>query len=454
MSYTYYNDNDEYGGYQFIPLEKIINDFMFVYVGEDKIISKAKRTDVLFHAKRAMRELSYDTLKSFKSKELLLPPSLTIKLPPDYVNYTKISSVDSAGIKHRLYPTLSKTSNPNQTFLQNEDGDFKLQIKATFNQNSSLIRLDGIHPNISLAGLIVESPQISLIGDFFVIKTHTISSNNSVITLNDKVDGTGRTFVSNNASSELITIRQDKSINLGLINRREDGVRLQDCTVSITDPKKIVSTNDVNDVKVGMIVNSSNVVGDEFPVETRVTQVDIDNKTIFVDKNVLSAITNEDLFFVGLESDSTTWSNYKSHTPSINSSTDFDYDDKILEQNIGQRYGLDPQHAQINGSYYIDDNTGLIHFSSNLSGSTIVLDYITDGLSVTEENKIHKFAEDAIYKSIAYGIISSSRFLQPLAPRYKKEKFAAVRQAKLRLSNIKLEEITQVLRGKSKRIKH
>ena len=147
-------------------------------------------------------------------------------------------------------------------------------------------------------------------------------------------------------------------------------------------------------------------------------------------------------------------SNYKSHTPSINSSTDFDYDDKILEQNIGQRYGLDPQHAQINGSYYIDDNTGLIHFSSNLSGSTIVLDYITDGLSVTEENKIHKFAEDAIYKSIAYGIISSSRFLQPLAPRYKKEKFAAVRQAKLRLSNIKLEEITQVLRGKSKRIKH
>ena len=454
MSYTYYNDNDEYGGYQFIPLEKIINDFMFVYVGEDKIISKAKRTDVLFHAKRAMRELSYDTLKSFKSKELLLPPSLTIKLPPDYVNYTKISSVDSAGIKHRLYPTLSKTSNPNQTFLQNEDGDFKLQIKATFNQNSSAIILDGIHPNISLAGLIVESPQISLVGNFFVIKTHSISGNNSVITLNDRGDGTGRTFVSNNASSELITIRQDKSVNLGLINRREDGVRLQDCTVSITDPKKIVSTNDVNDVKVGMIVNSSSVVGDEFPVETKVTQVDIDNKTIFVDKSVLSAITNEDLFFVGLESDSTTWSNYKSHTPSINSSTDFDYDDKILEQNIGQRYGLDPQHAQINGSYYIDDNTGLIHFSSNLSGSTIVLDYITDGLSVTEENKIHKFAEDAIYKSIAYGIISSSRFLQPLAPRYKKEKFAAVRQAKLRLSNIKLEEITQVLRGKSKRIKH
>jgi hypothetical protein len=37
---------------------------------------------------------------------------------------------------------------------------------------------------------------------------------------------------------------------------------------------------------------------------------------------------------------------------------------------------------------------------------------------------------------------------------YKKDKFAAVRKAKLRLSNIKLEELTQILRGKSKWIKH
>jgi hypothetical protein len=38
--------------------------------------------------------------------------------------------------------------------------------------------------------------------------------------------------------------------------------------------------------------------------------------------------------------------------------------------------------------------------------------------------------------------------------RFRKEKFAAVRKAKLRLSNLKLEELTQILRGKSKQIKH
>ena len=41
-----------------------------------------------------------------------------------------------------------------------------------------------------------------------------------------------------------------------------------------------------------------------------------------------------------------------------------------------------------------------------------------------------------------------------IVQRFRKERFAETRKAKLRLSNIKLEEITQILRGKSKRIKH
>ncbi len=41
-----------------------------------------------------------------------------------------------------------------------------------------------------------------------------------------------------------------------------------------------------------------------------------------------------------------------------------------------------------------------------------------------------------------------------MVARFKKEMSAAKRNAKLRLSNIKIEEITQVMRGKSKQIKH
>ena len=68
---------------------------------------------------------------------------------------------------------------------------------------------------------------------------------------------------------------------------------------------------------------------------------------------------------------------------------------------------------------------------------------------------VHKFAEEAMYKWIAYGCLSARvNVPEYLIGRFKKEKFAETRKAKLRLSNIKLEEITQILRGKSKQIKH
>ena len=69
--------------------------------------------------------------------------------------------------------------------------------------------------------------------------------------------------------------------------------------------------------------------------------------------------------------------------------------------------------------------------------------------------QVHKFAEEAMYKWISYGILSTRANTQEyIVRRYKKERFAETRKAKLRLSNIKLEEITQILRGKSKQIKH
>ena len=148
---------------------------------------------------------------------------------------------------------------------------------------------------------------------------------------------------------------------------------------------------------------------------------------------------------------STTWSNYKSGTPSENQD---EYQDDTYWPLDGSRYGLDPSHAQVNGSFFIDQRLGKIHFSSNISGKTVILDYISDGLGTEEEMQVHKLAEEAMYRCILYGIAAGRVQTQQLVPRLKKEKFAAIRQAKLRLSNIKLEELTQILRGKSKHIKH
>ena len=108
----YYQGN-KFGGYQFTSLDDIITQFQIAYVGEGKVISKIKRADIAFHAQRALQELSFDTFKSTKSYQIDIPPSLVMPLPHDYVNYTKLTWVDSAGIEHPLYPT-SRTSNPFQ----------------------------------------------------------------------------------------------------------------------------------------------------------------------------------------------------------------------------------------------------------------------------------------------------------------------------------------------------
>ena len=160
-------------------------------------------------------------------------------------------------------------------------------------------------------------------------------------------------------------------------------------------------------------------------------------------------LNNNELDF-DVESD--TWSAYKSSTPEDNV---YRYDDGSYDLVIGERYGLEPKHAQVNGSFYIDELVGKIHFSSNINGKTLILEYISDSLGTDAEMQVHKFAEEAMYKSIIYAITSTMVGVpEYIINRYKKEKRAETRKAKLRLSNIKLEEITQILRGKSKWIKH
>lgn len=113
---------DNYGGYAYTSLDDVINNFLVAYIGVGKLIPSAKRTDVIFHAKRGMQEFSYDTLKSIKSSELTIPIGLTLPLPQDYVNYVKCSWVDQAGVLHPMYPTNNLTTSPYYTQIQDSTG--------------------------------------------------------------------------------------------------------------------------------------------------------------------------------------------------------------------------------------------------------------------------------------------------------------------------------------------
>ena len=106
---------------------------MVAYVGSGKLIPRIKRSDVIFHAKRGLQEFSYDTLKSIKSQELTIPPSLSVPIPQDYVNYVRISWIDKNGVQHILYPVNNLTSSPTDLPIQDASG---IPTQNTFGQNN------------------------------------------------------------------------------------------------------------------------------------------------------------------------------------------------------------------------------------------------------------------------------------------------------------------------------
>ena len=285
QSQNSYYTGSNFGDYQFVTLDNIINAFMISYVGESKIISKVSRTDVQFHAMRAIQELSYDILRSFKSQEIEVPNTLSMILPQDYVNYIKVVRVGTDGLERILYPA-RKTSDP---FAITQDANGNYQFTG----------------------------------------------------------------------------------------------------------------NDLTE-----------------------------------------------------QSPSNTSESFKSQTTVDYQLYDINYSSDIEISTEGRRYGLEPEHSQINGSYFIDNLRGLLKFSSDLAGKTITLHYVSDGLGTDAEMVVHKFCEEACYKHIAYGILSTrSNIPEYIVQRFKKERFAETRKAKIRLSNIKIEEFTQVLKGMGKQIK-
>ena len=290
---------DNYGGYKYIKLREIVNNFIVGYVGQDKLIPRVNRTDVIFHAKRGLQEFSYDTLKSIKSQELTIPDSLSLTIPQDYVNYVKLSWVDGNGVKHTIYPT-QLTSSPWEAPVQAADGE--------------------------------------IVQDNF----------------GDNIEGTAQ-----------INERWQKS-------------------------------------------NPSNITG-LYPND----------------------FTNPDLFMYdwwGEPGGPFAW--------------------------YGQRYGGEPVNMQMNGWFNIDYKRGTFNFSSDLCKKLIILEYISDGLAYDLDTKVPKLAEEAMYQHLLYSIMSTRTATAAIAPQYKKQRYAALRNAKIRLSNIKLDEIVQVMRNKSKWIKH
>jgi hypothetical protein len=351
-------------------------------------------------------------------------------LPQDYVNYTKISWVDSAGIKHLLYPA-SKTSNP-QSYQIDSDDEYLFDSQGNRILSGNLLQNGNFHGgsngwilnatdysdgnstlNTFTTSVIISSNVQQTAGDpeigwFYgwngnALGGYQIEQFNGIIQQNIPI-----------VSGEKYTITYTLSgytsgaWRLFIVDENGDSAIMADATANGTYSETLTAGTNANSYAPQCIMfrNSSSTDG-----------------------NVV--IDNISIVRVGDENPNTTWENYKSGTPSENQD---DYQDDTYWPMDGSRYGLDPQHAQANGSFYIDDQSGKIHFSSNVSGKTVILDYISDSLGTDGEMQVHKFAEEAMYKWIAHAILSTRANVQEyVVQRFKKERFAAIRTSKIKV---------------------
>ena len=375
---NYYGGLEETGSYQFISVTDIINNFRVAYVGEDKIISKISRADIKFHALRGIQELSYDTFRSCKTLELEVPPSLLLLLPHDYVEYTKISWMDSGGKCHTINQCKSCPKDP-LSYKQNDDGTIDVGDLRPAEDKQRWVDAVGSGWDPRRPWLPVENPEKR--GTFLY-----------------SIDG---------------------------------GV-----TADPSDPRNWGPYTYAN--------------ADGTPDESNSLNWEYWSVGYWETIPGTGASYSQD----PTVEDSTTWTNAQNGGVDNTNTSVYNQDDEY-QTNFGQRYGLDPQHMNVNGCFWINCRTGKIHFDSNLAGKTVIIQYISDGVATDDETIVHKFAEEAMYKHIAHAILNTrANTDRNVVATFKKERSAAIRNAKIRLSSIKLEEITQILRGKSKWIKH
>ena len=155
--YQYYEnggnvpEDANWGSYQYISLDDIVNNFMLMFQGNNELINNINRYQVLFFAKRAIQELNYDAMKEIKILQLQVDDQLRFILPQDYVNWVRISCYKDGVLK-----PLTENIQTNWSGAYLQDNDYKILFDIYGNvlkPNKSKLdtdRIDGLKKSIYL----------------------------------------------------------------------------------------------------------------------------------------------------------------------------------------------------------------------------------------------------------------------------------------------------------------
>ncbi len=148
--YQYYENggtaptNQNWGSYQYVSLEDIVNNFQLMYAGNHSLINNEERYKILFHAKRAIQELNYDAFKEIKALQLTVFDNLTFVLPSDYVNWVRISLYKDGWIRP-LNENIQLNSA--KAYLQGAGGTLTFDVDGNVITTASELDTDRINGN-------------------------------------------------------------------------------------------------------------------------------------------------------------------------------------------------------------------------------------------------------------------------------------------------------------------
>ena len=140
-SEQYYNSPEDFGNYQHITLQEIVNNYMMSRDGDD-YTAMVPRFKVLYQARRGFREFYSDVVKEVRAIELELSPSLMVTLPPDFVNYVRISWVDDRGQLHPMAQDNRKSIA--QEYLQDDNFAYLFDDEGAVLQGETQLPMDEI----------------------------------------------------------------------------------------------------------------------------------------------------------------------------------------------------------------------------------------------------------------------------------------------------------------------
>lgn len=125
---TYLADSTQWGNYSYVTLEQVVIDYM-ASLDSDDYTYNVDRYKVVYQAKQGLRELCYDVLREIKAIELDLGSTLQVVLPPDYVDYVRLSWSDHKG---NLYP-LAENRNLSISKVYLQDNNYNILFDGSGN---------------------------------------------------------------------------------------------------------------------------------------------------------------------------------------------------------------------------------------------------------------------------------------------------------------------------------